>query len=120
MKTLILAATLMLGTAAIAQDAISEEEMAQTTTATSSTVAPGNAAPERDARGIPVVSDPAMAPSGANQGVPAAPAGTQAVPAPNQAQVFSTKPAAKDYPPCTREVTDGCVQTYERGVRDPD
>lgn len=72
--------------------------------------------PERDARGIPVVSAPAAVPSGANQRVPVA-AGQQVVPSPNQAQVFSTQPAARDYPPCTREVTDGCVQSYERGVR---
>ena len=25
--------------------------------------------------------------------------------------------AAGDYPPCSRTVTDSCVQTYERGVR---
>ena len=75
--------------------------------------------PERDARGIPVISAPAMVPQGANQGAPAAPAGTQAMPAPNQQQVFATQPSSKTYPPCTREVTDGCVQTYERGVRAP-
>jgi len=34
---------------------------------------------------------------------------------PNQAAVFQTQQSSKDYPPCTREVTDGCVQTYERG-----
>jgi hypothetical protein len=83
----------------------------------SAAVAQSTAAPERDARGIPVVSAPATAPAGANQGVPAG-AG-QAVPAPNQAQVFTRQPATREYPPCTREVTDGCVQTYERGVRTP-
>jgi hypothetical protein len=25
--------------------------------------------------------------------------------------------AAGEYPPCSRTVTDGCIQTYERGVR---
>jgi hypothetical protein len=119
MRMLIFAATLMLGTAAAAQDA-GQEEMAADTSLAGSTVAPGNSAPERDARGIPVVSAPATAPAGANQGVPAAPAGTQAVPAPNQAQVFSTRPSTENYVPCTREVTDNCVQTYERGVPDPE
>jgi len=80
------------------------------------TVAPGNNSPERDARGIPVVSAPATAPAGANQPV-SVPAGAAVVPAPNQAAVFSTQASTKTYPPCTREVTDGCVQTYERGVR---
>lgn len=122
MKKLVFAAALMLGTAAMAQDAAQEEMTTDTATSSvamqSSTVSPGNMAPERDARGIPVVSAPASAPPGANQGVPAAP-GQQAVPAPNQAQVFATQPATGSYPPCTREVTDGCVQTYERGVRAP-
>ena len=80
-------------------------------------LAQGNAAPERDARGIPVISDPASPPPGANQAP--VPGTGQAVPAPNQAQVFTTQQATKQYPPCTREVTDGCVQTYERGVRAP-
>ena len=72
--------------------------------------------PERDARGIPVISAPAVVPPGANQPV-SVPPGTAVVPAPNQAAVFSTQASTRTYPPCTREVTDGCVQTYERGVR---
>ena len=100
MKLVLFAAALTLGSAAVAQQ----------------TVAPGNNAPERDARGIPVVSDAATAPSGANQPV-SVPAGAQVVPASNQRAVFSTQTAAKTYPPCTREVTDGCVQAYEVGRR---
>lgn len=72
----------------------------------------GNSRPERDARGIPVVSNAAEAPSGANQ---APPAGSSAVPAPNQQAVFAPRPAAGEYPPCSRGQTDGCTQTYERG-----
>jgi hypothetical protein len=94
MKIVLFAAALSLGGAALAQ---------QTGTKT-------------DARGIPVVSDAATAPSGANQSVQAVP-GTQAVPAPNQSAVFATQASTKTYPPCTKGVTDGCVQTYERGVR---
>jgi hypothetical protein len=81
---------------------------------TQETVAPGNNAPERDARGIPVVSAPATAPAGANVAVQVQP-GAQVVPAPNQTAVFSTQASTKTYPPCTKDVTDGCVQTYERG-----
>ncbi len=92
MKYLAFAAALMIGGTAVAQ----------TTT---------TAAPERDARGIPVVSSPAEAPAGANQ----APPPGAAVPAPNQQAVFAAKPAAADYPACSRTVTDGCVQSYERG-----
>ena len=76
------------------------------------TVAPGNSNPERDARGIPVVSAPATAPAGANQ-MMSAPAGAQMVPAPNQSAVFTTRPATGEYPVCSRTVTDGCVQNYE-------
>lgn len=113
MKKLVFVAALMLGTAAIAQDAATTQPSAG-----GQTVAPGNQAPERDARGIPVVSDPAQAPAGANQPV-SAPPGAQVVVSPNQSAAFQTQPAAKEYPPCTREVTDGCVQTYERGSRRP-
>lgn len=86
-------AGLMMGTAALAQN-----------------VAAG-LPPERDARGIPVISAPAQAPAGANQWTPP-PAGAQVVPAPNQAAVFSTRPGAQDYPACTAEITDNCVQAY--------
>lgn len=76
------------------------------------TVAPGNTMPERDARGIPVISAPAVAPPGWNQ-VP----GT-GTPAP-ASQPAPSMGAAADLPPCSRTVTDRCVQTYERGVRSP-
>jgi len=95
MKFMLVPAAMPLGTAAVAQTASST--------------------PERDARGIPVVSAPASAPSGANQAPPANASGQPATVNPNQAQVFASKPAAQEYPPCTREMTDGCVQTYERG-----
>lgn len=93
MKTILFAAALALGGAAVAQ----------------STVAPGNTEPKRDARGIPVVSDPATAPPGVNAPPPPGPA----VPAPNQAAAFQTQPSTETYPPCTATVTDNCVQTYE-------
>jgi hypothetical protein len=74
-------------------------------------VAGGTAiAQQRDARGIPVTSEQATAPQGANQPVPA---GAQLVPAPNQSSVFTTQPATATYPPCERGQTDRCTQTYE-------
>jgi hypothetical protein len=79
------------------------------------TVAPGNAAPERDARGIPVVSDPAVAPAGTNQPV-VVPPGAQLVANPNQAAAFATQPSTGEKPPCSRTITDNCTQTYEVGV----
>ncbi len=77
---------------------------------TGQTVAPGNTSPETDARGIPVVSAPATAPAGYNEGARTVPAGspmpTVTAPAPT---------ASGTLPPCTRTVTDRCTQTYERG-----
>lgn len=76
------------------------------------TVAPANTNPETDARGIPVISAPAVAPAGWNQ-----PYGT-GTPAPAN-QPAQSMGAATDLPPCSRTVTDRCVQTYERGVGRP-
>lgn len=100
MKSALFAAALLFGTAAAAQQA----------------VAPGNASVERDARGIPVVSDPATAPAGTNQ-VVNVPSGATVVPNPNQQAAFATRPADQEYPVCSRTVTDNCVQNYERGRR---
>jgi len=65
--------------------------------------------PARDARGIPVISDPATVPAGFNH--PVGMGGPTAGPTPP----LPTQPAAESYPPCSRTVTDNCVQTYERG-----
>ena len=106
MKTLIFAAALMAGGAAMAQDTTGTSGgMA----ATGSVQPAGNQAPERDARGIPVVSAEAVAPSGYNQPAQVGPAGTV-----TPAQPVTSMPAAGDLPPCTRKVTDHCTQTYER------
>jgi hypothetical protein len=59
-------------------------------------------------------SGQANAPAGTNQ----APMGTgMAQPMPDQQAAFTPRPAAGEYPPCSRTVTDACTQTYERGVR---
>ena len=79
--------------------------------AAAAVVASGTAvAQQRDARGIPVVSEQATPPAGVNQPVPA---GDRLVPAPNQAAAFATQPATATYPPCARGQTDRCTQTYE-------
>ena len=62
--------------------------------------------PARDSRGIPVVSNPATAPPGANE-----PPSTQRR---DPRQVFAPRPSAGEYPICSREVTDGCKQAHER------
>jgi len=119
MKTILFAATaLCFGSTALAQTADSSTATQATTsptTTTGTTVAPGNSAPERDARGIPVVSDPATAPAGVNVPVVAGP-NVQLV-APSSPQTIASQPSTEAYPVCSRTVTDNCVQSYERGRR---
>lgn len=79
-------------------------------TGSGQTVAPGNTSPETDARGIRVISAPAEAPAGYNQGARTLPPGS-AIPT----VAPPTTTAAGPLPPCTRTVTDRCTQTYERG-----
>ncbi len=109
MRSVMFAAALLIGTAAYAQDTGGAQGAAPAAGGT--TVAPSNAAPRRDARGIPVISAPADAPAGWNQppGTPGA-APASATPAPEG--------NAGPLPPCTRKVTDNCVQTYERNHGD--
>ena len=124
MKTILFTAALALSGAAVAQTANTQTSTQmqtdtttiQATTQSSTTMQTGTGTPERDARGIPVVSMPADAPSGANQAV-TIPAGAQVTVNPNQAQVFQSRQSTEEFPPCTRERTDRCVQNYERGNR---
>lgn len=109
MKTLMFAVALATGGAALAQtEPMKTDEMAMTAPM-SQIVQPSNANPELDARGIPVISDPAFVPAGFNMapGV-GGPFVDASSPPPSE-------PATENYPPCTREITDNCVQTYERG-----
>lgn len=74
-------------------------------------VQPSNAAPEHDARGIAVISDPAVVPAGFN-GTAGTGVGGPLVDPVTGATVTG---AETSHPPCTRTVTDNCVQTYEKG-----
>jgi hypothetical protein len=121
MRTLIFAAALLVGGAAVAQTYETTEPMpepdATTTTtadpvpvatpvvASAAVVQPSNANPEEDARGISVISDVAYVPSGYN-GIPATAMGGP------------VEGDDESYPPCTTERTDNCLQTYERGRSD--
>ena len=118
MKLVLFATALAMSGAALAQtetdtDTTTTTTVTTTTTAPGMTVAPSNAAPELDARGIPVISDPALAPDGVNA-TPVITPGAQVVPDPNQAAKFQTQPATETYPACSRTVTDNCLQAYER------
>jgi hypothetical protein len=75
-------------------------------------VEPSNADPERDARGIAVISAAAVVPAGYN-GFPSTAMGGPLVDADGNA----ITDAEASYPPCTASVTDNCIQLYERGVR---
>jgi hypothetical protein len=78
--------------------------------ASGATVEPGNANPERDARGIAVISAAATVPPGFN-GVAGSAAGVG-----GPLLDAAGQPVAEgDYPPCSKTVTDNCLQTYERG-----
>ncbi|HEX8222274.1 MAG TPA: hypothetical protein VF605_00495 [Allosphingosinicella sp.] len=76
-------------------------------------VQPSNAAPERDARGIAVISDPAVVPAGFNGNAATAVGG----PLVDTATGATMTGAETTHPACTRTVTDNCFQTYERGRR---
>ncbi|HEV2818215.1 MAG TPA: hypothetical protein VGW40_13465 [Allosphingosinicella sp.] len=116
MRSVLFAAALLCGGTALAQDYSTTTTTTTTTEATQvpagPVVAPSNANPERDARGIPVISDPAVSPPGFNQ-----PAGTNGMGGPlvDPSQPPAPQPATQSYPPCSRTITDHCVQTYERG-----
>jgi hypothetical protein len=73
-------------------------------------VQPSNAAPERDARGIAVISDPAVVPPGWNGVAATAMGGPELDPATGEAVG-----ADSTYPACTAARTDNCLQTYEKG-----
>ena len=110
MKSLILAAALLTGSAAIAQETPAAHPVALPhPEATDLLIQPDNSNPERDARGIVVISDPATAPVGFNQ--PPAVGG----PLVDASQRPMPGPATESYKACSRTVTDNCVQTYERG-----
>jgi hypothetical protein len=115
MKSTIFAIALLASGAAFAQtDTMTDPAAAPTMMTVSSTgqvQAPSNANPERDARGIPVISDPAIVPAGYN-GTPSDGTGGPLVDPVTGEAVVSTDAS---HPPCSRTITDNCVQTYERG-----
>ena len=74
-------------------------------------VQPSNANPEEDARGIRVISHPAIVPAGYNGSMASAMGGPLLDPSTGEAS------AGAGYPACSATVTDNCVQTYERGRR---
>ena len=76
-------------------------------------VAPSNANPEHDARGIAVISDPAVVPAGFNGATGTGVGGPMVDPATGATMTG----ADASHPPCSKTNTDNCVQTYEKGRR---
>jgi hypothetical protein len=83
---------------------------ADSSTATRQIVEPSNSDPERDARGIAVISAAALVPAGWNGTAAGAAMG-----GPELDAVTGEAIAPDAYPACTASVTDKCLQTYERG-----
>ncbi|MCY7339172.1 MAG: hypothetical protein LH465_04370 [Sphingomonas bacterium] len=83
---------------------------------TTSTGGLAQSAPERDSRGIAVISAPAAVPAGANA-MPTVPAGAKVVVSPDQSSVFAPVAASGELLACSKTVTDRCKQTYERQGR---
>lgn len=75
-------------------------------------VQPGNNNPEEDARGIAVISAPAVVPAGWNNT-----SGTGMGGPLLDASTGKSIGAEASYPACSASVTDNCVQAYERGRR---
>jgi hypothetical protein len=78
--------------------------------AASAIVQPSNADPERDARGIAVISAAAVVPPGWN-----GTAAGEAMGGPLLDPATGEPVAPDSYPACTATVTDKCLQTYEVG-----
>ena len=122
MKKALFALALLTGSGAIAQTQTmtgydTTAPMTTMAPASGQTVMPSNAAPEHDARGIAVISDPATVPAGYNgtastmTGV----GGPLVEPTDTAATAAAATTPDATYPACTRTITDNCLQTYERG-----
>ena len=120
MKALLFAAAISVSGIALAQSTSSQDTDTTATTAQPSGQTVDDPSQSTGPQGVTQQgTDPdgqAAAPAGTNEG-PTGPGMAQ--PTPNQQAAFTPRPAAGEYPPCSRTVTDGCIQTYERGVRRP-
>ncbi|HYD38605.1 MAG TPA: hypothetical protein VEA60_13395 [Allosphingosinicella sp.] len=92
---------------------VAEPALAEAGAAGGMVVQPSNADPERDARGIPVISAAAVVPAGWNGTAAGAAMG-----GPELDPVTGEPLAPEAYPACTASVTDKCRQTYEKGLKD--
>ena len=112
MKALLLSAALTFGVAAYAQEpAPSPADVAPVPAPSGEAIPPAPPSAEGVTQQGTVPSGEAVAPPGTNEPPMTVPAGT---PVPDQNAALAPQPATTSYPPCTRKVTDRCIQTYER------
>jgi hypothetical protein len=98
MKTILFAAALAFGSAAVAQSGQTVSDQSQST------------GPQGVTQQGTDPDGQACTPQGFNSG-------TSGYPMCGAQGTMSAAGAGTTRPPCSRTVTDGCIQTYERGVR---
>jgi len=135
MKTLILASALMLGGAAVAQTTHSSHASGAQQPATTQPSGTATGTMSQDtAQGTGAMTQPMSQPS-TGTGTMGDTKGTMNDPGTGMMNDTGTGTMsgtgntgmtgvggpgeARNYPPCSRTVTDSCIQTYERGVRRP-
>jgi hypothetical protein len=85
-------------------------DMSTTTDTTTRATTPSTNSPAASGAGA---ASAAVAPPGVNMTADTS-GGAQVMVAPNQGAMFTTQPANKEYPRCSRTVTDNCVQGRPR------
>jgi hypothetical protein len=108
MKILIAAAALSLSGIALAQTTPAEDQAVQPSGETVDDPSQATG-PEGITQQGTDPNGQAVAPSGVNEGPQLAGMVDQ--------NALTPRPASTEYPACSRTVTDGCVQTYEKGRR---
>jgi hypothetical protein len=118
MKLLLFSAALALSGAALAQAPEPAPAPPPDTSATQPGTVPDSTATPPPGAGVTqqgtVPSGIATPPPGTNEPPTQVPAGT---PMPDQSAAFTPQAAPTEYPPCSRTVTDRCIQTYEKKGR---
>lgn len=116
MKSIILAAALSVSGVALAQTATPTQDTAQSVTTTQTTTQP--MATTQTSAQPTTTTQTTPQPSGQTVDDPSQSTGPRGVT--QQGTVPSGQSSGAsggDYPPCSRTVTDSCIQTYEKGVR---
>ena len=110
MKAFLFAAALSISGIAIAQD--TAQPSGQTVDDPSQATGPQGVTQQGT-----VPNGQATPPAGMNEGVQTGTAGSMGAGSMGAGSSMGGTPSTTNYPPCSKTVTDSCVQTYERGVR---